>query len=74
MSRRHLIITIEATGALSVEAVGYKGRGCRKASQPLIDALGAAASVRHKPEYQQQCAGETRRVQRLGPGDESARP
>jgi hypothetical protein len=48
-----LTVTATPTGAVSVEADGFKGQGCTAASEFLTQALGTVASVTKKPEHSQ---------------------
>lgn len=48
-----LIVTATPTGAVSVEADGFKGQGCTAASEFLTKALGTIATVTKKPEHSQ---------------------
>lgn len=50
---KQLIVTATPTGAVTVEAEGFKGQGCAAASEFLTKALGTAATVTKKPEYSQ---------------------
>ncbi len=51
-------ITIEPTGELKIEAIGFKGGACEKATAAIEAALGQQSGPRKKkPEYFQQ--GET---------------
>jgi len=53
MSKR-IEITIDEDGEVTVEAFGYKGGACVKATQPLVDALiGAPTESVKKPEFYQ---------------------
>ena len=65
MSRRRIQVTIAADGSLTVEAIGFKGRGCLRATAPLTEALGATITTTPKPEiHQTPC--QTTRQQPLG--------
>lgn len=39
-----IIITIDKVGRPKVDAVGFQGTGCSKATKPIIDALTNASS------------------------------
>jgi len=42
------------TGECNVEAVGFKGKGCKVATDPYTQALGmVGATIKEKPEYRQ---------------------
>lgn len=61
---RTIEIIISASGALQIDAVGFKGPDCEQATKFLEEALGVVAQKRKKPEYHQQ-ARKTNQ-QRLG--------
>jgi len=46
-------IIIAATGEISIDAVGFKGPDCEKATQFLEEALGVVGTKVRKPEYHQ---------------------
>lgn len=48
---RTIEIIIDRTGDLEIDAVGFKGADCEKATRFLEQALGNVANRRHKPEY-----------------------
>jgi len=50
---KQIIITATPTGEVTVEASGFKGKGCAEATAPFIKALGTATQVTHKPEFHQ---------------------
>ncbi len=54
-----LLVTATPTGAVSVEAAGFKGKGCAAASEFLTKALGTANTVTQKPEYNQTSTGSS---------------
>lgn len=60
---KQLIVTATPTGQVTVEAAGFKGKGCAAASEFLTKALGTATSVKHKPEFNQ-TTGTTQQDQR----------
>jgi len=49
-------VTLDETGAMTIEAIGFKGAECEKATAELERALGVARNKRKKPEYNQQAA------------------
>ncbi len=57
-------VIIAADGALSIDAVGFKGADCDQATKFLEQALGVAAVKRRKPEYHQ--AARRQNQQMLG--------
>jgi len=49
---RELEIIIECDGAsYTIEAFGFKGKGCDKATKPYEQVLGATVEVKKKPEH-----------------------
>lgn len=49
-------VKVDQDGVLTVEAVGYKGASCAKATEALEQALGLTKSMKKKPEYQRSVA------------------
>lgn len=47
---KQIKITISLDGETSVEAVGFKGKGCKSATEAIEKALGMATGVKDKPE------------------------
>jgi hypothetical protein len=59
---RQIVITVGLDGVAKVDAVGFEGKACERATRNVLDALGSDQNVRRKPEYhkeakQQQSAG-----------------
>ena len=50
---RTIEIIIETTGEIQIDAVGFKGPDCEKATQFLEEALGVVGKKIKKPEYHQ---------------------
>jgi hypothetical protein len=46
-------IIIGTTGEIQIDAVGFKGPDCEKATQFLEEALGVVGQKTKKPEYHQ---------------------
>ena len=46
-------VTIEPTGAIKIDAGGFKGADCEQATRYLEEALGTVAVKQRKPEYHQ---------------------
>lgn len=44
-------VTISATGEVEIEALGFKGNACEKATAELEKALGTPGTRKKKPEY-----------------------
>jgi hypothetical protein len=61
---RTIEIIIAPSGEIQIDAVGFKGPDCEKATKFLEEALGVVGLKRKKPEYHQ----STRKtnLQRLG--------
>ncbi len=57
-------ITFAASGELEIEAVGFKGADCEKATALFERVLGRKTQERRKPEYYS--SGRTVNVQKLG--------
>jgi len=53
MNNRTIEIIIEATGEIKIDAVGFKGPDCEKATAFLEQALGLVGKKVKKPEYDQ---------------------
>ena len=49
-------VTVESTGAIKIDAIGFKGADCEQATRYLEEALGAVATKQRKPEYHQRRA------------------
>jgi len=61
---RTIEIIIAPTGDIQIDAVGFKGPDCEKATQCLEEALGVVGKKIKKPEYHQRSARTNQ--QRLG--------
>lgn len=48
---RTIEVTVSPTGEVTVEAVGFTGQACEKATQAIEEALGVTTEKRKKPEY-----------------------
>lgn len=46
-------VIVSATGEVSIDAVGFKGADCEKATAYLEKALGVVGNKSKKPEYSQ---------------------
>ncbi len=57
-------IIITPTGEIEIDAVGFKGPDCEKATKFLEEALGVVGQKIKKPEYHQRST--TRSQQRVG--------
>jgi NifU-like protein involved in Fe-S cluster formation len=47
---KQIKVKIDLSGQVEVEAVGFKGRGCKSATAPIEQALGMVAGTKDKPE------------------------
>jgi hypothetical protein len=57
-------IIVSATGEIQIDASGFKGADCEKATQFLENALGFVKQKQKKPEFHQQ--NLTTNKQRIG--------
>ena len=62
--KRTIEITVSPMGDISIDAVGFKGPDCEKATRFLEEALGVVGKKVKKPEYHQSTS--TSNQQRLG--------
>jgi hypothetical protein len=62
--KRSIEVTVSPIGDITIDAMGFKGADCEKATRFLEEALGVAGPKQKKPEYHQR--GTTAHVQRLG--------
>lgn len=51
--QKEIIVDITPDGKVKIEAVGYSGNACEKATAAIEAALGVVKSRKRKPEYQQ---------------------
>ncbi len=61
---RLIEVTVSPRGDILIDAVGFKGADCEKATRFLEEALGVAGPKQKKLEYHQR--GRTTHVQKLG--------
>lgn len=64
MNTRSIEVIVMPDGSLIVDAIGFKGPECDKATRFLEEALGRIASKQHKPAYNER--NQTKRQQRVG--------
>ncbi len=64
MNNKTIEIVIGLGGEIQIDAVGFKGPDCEKATKFLEEALGVVGEKIKKPEYHQH--GTTRNQQRIG--------
>ncbi|MDB6017689.1 MAG: hypothetical protein JWR19_2178 [Pedosphaera sp.] len=46
-----ITVEIDANGQVTIEAAGFKGNACEKATEALEKALGVPSNRKKKPEY-----------------------
>lgn len=51
MTSKSIEVIVDATGQIKIDAVGFQGADCEKATAFLEDALGQVGSRQRKPEY-----------------------
>lgn len=56
MANERIRIVISPEGEVNMEAIGFTGDACEKATRELEEALGQVESRRHKPEFHQRSA------------------
>lgn len=56
-----IFIEVNQDGAVTVDAVGFKGKGCEAATRAIEQALGTVKKSTKKPEYSQD-VGLTQKV------------
>ena len=64
MNTRSIEVIVNVDGSLVVDAVGFKGPECDKATRFLEEALGQIASKQRKPAYKER--NQTKHQQRIG--------
>jgi len=64
MKRKSIELTVAPNGHINIEAVGFSGPDCEKATAFLEQVLGKATSKRHTPDYYRRVGVQQR--QRLG--------
>jgi hypothetical protein len=68
---RRILVKVSPTGEITVEAEGFKGKGCIDATKAIEEALGTRISRGLKPEFQRQEATQPLRQQLGNGGGES---
>ncbi len=64
MNNRTIEVIVSPIGEITIDAVGFKGPDCEKATKFLEEALGVVEQKIKKPEYHQRST--TRNQQRVG--------
>ena len=62
---RSIIVKVSPSGEISVEAVGFQGKGCEAATKAIEEALGKRSDRTLKPEFHRSSV-HSRNIQRLG--------
>lgn len=57
---KQVIVEIDAEGGIKIDAVGFKGADCEKATKFLEDALGTKGKTQKKPEFHQQAGAQAK--------------
>ena len=57
-------IVVGSSGEIKIDAIGFKGADCEKATRYLEEALGTVSATVKKPEYHQRNANKHQ--QRIG--------
>lgn len=65
MAKERVEILYGPEGEVIVEAVGFKGKGCKEATKFLEDALGKSVDVKHKIEWHMVNAKNIQRAKRF---------
>jgi hypothetical protein len=65
---KRITVRITASGDITVEALGFHGKGCEAATKAIEDALGKSGNRTRKPEFWRQSNRQQNR-QKLGGGD-----
>lgn len=50
---REIVFILNQDGTISSEALGFKGKSCKEATEWLEKLLGEITDVKYKPEYYQ---------------------
>ena len=64
MKTRSIDVIINTDGSLVIDAVGFKGAACDKATRFLEEALGQIATKQRKPSYNER--NQTKQQQQVG--------
>lgn len=64
MNQRSIEVIVMPDGSLIIDAIGFKGPACEKATRFLEDALGQIATKQRKPAYNERNRTQTK--QRVG--------
>jgi len=64
MNQRSIEVIVNVDGSLVIDAIGFKGPECEKATRFLEEALGQIAAKQRKPAYDMR--NRTQAKQRVG--------
>lgn len=62
--KRSIEVTVQPSGEITIDAVGFEGADCEQATRYLEETLGVIGTKQKKPEYHQ--SRSTNQQQRLG--------
>ncbi len=51
MSKKEIVVTIDKTGAIQIDAQGFKGKECEAATKAIEKALGTVTKRERKREF-----------------------
>ena len=57
MSQKQIIVIVNPDGNISIEASGFKGPACAKATAALEEAMGKVTTKKKTPEWHQETVG-----------------
>lgn len=63
--KRQIEVLFGPEGEVVIEAVGFKGKGCKQATKFLEDALGKSIDVKQKVEWHMVNAGNIQKTKRF---------
>lgn len=69
MKTQSVEVIVQPDGKLQIEAVGFTGADCEKATRFLEAALGGTKERRRKPEYHRANTAKAKLRQQLGGGN-----
>jgi len=62
--KKQVVVRYGPDGEIEIEAIGYKGKGCKEATKFLEDLLGEVTNLEEKAEWWQRNGAEVRRVRK----------
>ncbi|MHA3774847.1 DUF2997 domain-containing protein [Verrucomicrobiota bacterium sgz303538] len=60
--KRSIEVTVQPSGEITIDALGFKGADCEQATRYLENALGVVGTKQKKPEYHR-CRSTTQHQQ-----------